>query len=334
MGIGASESRIMYTETFQDCWFLTGATASGKTSVGLELAQRLHAEIVAVDSMTVYRGMDIGTAKPDARQRTQAPHHLLDVVDPDQEFSLVTYVRSVQRVVEQIRSRGREVLFVGGTPLYLKALLRGIFVGPPADWEFRQAVHDEVRTVGTGALHARLEQVDPLSAARLPNNDIRRIIRALEVYRATNRPISHWQTQFDEGAAAEECRVFALSWERPALHQRIRTRVESMFQDGLLDEVRGLQDAFPQWSRTAAQAVGYREVISYLRGDQSLESVTTRTMSRTRQFAKRQATWFRGLSECRFVPCDGSGTPRQLAQQILNSSLPAATRIVANRRGP
>lgn len=302
-----------------DCWYLTGPTASGKTLVGLELAERLGAEIIVLDSMTLYRRMDIGTAKPGADERRRIPHHLLDLVDPDQEFSVANYVDEAHRVIAEIRSRGREVLFVGGTPLYLKAMLRGLFQGPPADWEFRQEVEAEIATVGIEALHQRLEQVDPLAAAKLHPNDKRRIIRALEVNKLTGRPLSHQQTQFDEGTPAEECRVFALEWPRPVLHERIASRVRQMFAHGLVDEVRGIQEKFPALSRTAAQAVGYREVLEHLRGECDLATAIERVTARTRQFARRQETWFRGLMECRRVGDLAAATPKEIAERIVAS---------------
>ncbi len=290
------------THSLAGCWFLTGATASGKTTIGIELAQHLDAEIISLDSMAIYRGMDIGTAKPTRQQRQAVPHHLLDIRDPHEQFSLANYVALAGEVVGQIRSRGKEVVFVGGTPLYLKALLRGIFDGPAADWEFRRQIEDEVQQVGVAALHDRLKQVDPLSASKLPASDVRRIVRALEVYKITGKPISHWQMQFDEGVLPEDRRVFVLRWSRADLHCRIEARVDEMFRRGLLDEVRSLCERYGELSRTASQAVGYREVLEHLRGDYDLEQTIDRVKARTRRFAKRQGTWFRAISECRFVP--------------------------------
>jgi tRNA dimethylallyltransferase len=304
-------------EATAGCWFLTGPTASGKTGLGIELARLLDAEIIALDSMSLYREMDIGTAKPSAEQRRAVPHHLLDVLNPDEQFSVSAYVQTVQRVVAEIRERGREVLFVGGTPLYLKALLRGIFQGPPADWEFRQAIEEELQRTGVQALHERLQLVDPLSAAKLHPHDTRRIIRALEVYRATGRPISHLQSQFDEGASAAERRVFVLSWPRAVLHERINGRVEAMFAAGFLDEVRQLLQKYQRLSRTASQAVGYREAIAHVNGRQDLATTIEAVKARTRQFARRQETWFRSLSECRFVPCAEGMSDRDRALQIV-----------------
>ncbi len=182
-----------------DCWYLTGPTAAGKTSVGIEMARLLDAEIISLDSMAVYRGMDIGTAKPTQRQRETVAHHMIDILEPTEEFSVSNYVDEAHRLIRQLRESRRAVLFVGGTPMYLKAMLRGIYQGPPADWDFRKQVEEEARQVGIEVLHERLGQVDPLAAEKLHKNDIRRIIRALEVYKLTGEPISHQQLQFDEG---------------------------------------------------------------------------------------------------------------------------------------
>jgi tRNA dimethylallyltransferase len=289
------------------CWFLTGPTASGKSAVGHELARRLSAEIVSMDSMSLYRGMDIGTAKPDAAARREVPYHLLDVLEPSQEYSLAQYVTAAWNAAADILRRGRQVLFVGGTPLYLKALLRGIFEGPPADWELRRRLQHEAAENGPAYLHGRLAAVDPLAAARLKPRDTRRLIRALEVFEKTGTPISELQRQFDQPLPQSECRVFALVWPREQLHARIERRVDEMFSAGLVDEVRGLLARGPL-SRTAAQAVGYREVIEYLhaapvaRGPVSLADTVELVKRHTRQLAKRQMTWLRSLSECRMVP--------------------------------
>jgi len=285
-----------------DCWYLTGPTASGKTAVGIELARRLDAEIISLDSMSVYRGMDIGTAKPSPVDQAAVPHHLLDIVEPAHDFSLAEFVELAHEMVGEIRSRGREVLMVGGTPLYLKSLLRGLYQGPPPDWEFRRAIDEEIIEIGLAALRQRLEMVDPLSAQKLHPNDKRRMIRALEVYKVTGQPISHQQIHFDEGLRPEKCKVFCLAWPREELHRRIDARVERMFAAGLVDEVRSLLEKHGRLSRTASQAVGYREVLEHLAGEYDLPATIERVKAATHQFARRQETWFRSLSECRMVP--------------------------------
>ena len=300
-----------------DCWYLSGATASGKTPIGIELAGRLDAEIISLDSKAIYRGMDIGTAKPSAEQQRAVPHHLLDVVDPNEDYSLDQYVEAAHEKIAEIQSRGRQVLLVGGTPLYLKALLRGLFAGPAADWEFRRQVEAEVESVGALALHARLAQVDPLAADALHPQDTRRIIRALEVYKITGQPISHLQEQFEVSHPADQCRVFVLQWPREQLHERIDARVQQMFAAGLVKEVRTLLDRYGRLSRTASQAVGYRQVLSHLAGEMDLPPTTERVQSKPRQFAKRQLTWFRSLSECRDVPMSEDLSPAAVAEQII-----------------
>jgi tRNA dimethylallyltransferase len=297
-----------------DCWFLTGPTASGKSAVGLELAQRLNAEIISLDSMALYRGMDIGTAKPTAADRTAVPHHLVDVVDPHEEYSVAQYVAAAEHAVSEIVARRRVPLFVGGTPLYLKALLRGIFAGPPADWDLRNRLQELAEHEGDQSLHRRLAAVDPASARRLHTRDRRRIIRALEVFEKTGESITDLQRQFERARPAEACRVFMLEWPREQLVQRIDVRVEAMFAAGLAVEARRLLAGPAPPGRTASQAVGYREVFAHLRGDRGLSETINLVKLRTRQFAKRQMTWFRSFSEVRRVPADESG--EEIARRI------------------
>lgn len=307
-----------------DCWYLTGLTAAGKTKVGVELAQRLNAEIISLDSMALYQGMDIGTAKPSAEDRATAAHHLLDLVPPTEEFSLSEYIDAAHAAITEIRGRGKAVLFVGGTPLYLKSLLRGVFQGPPADWDFRSAIETELQSLPLAALHQRLQVIDPLLAAKLHPNDKRRIIRGLEVYRQTGQRLSHLQMQFDEARPAATAKVFVLTWPREELHRRIDARVEQMFAAGLVDEVRALVARYGTLSRTAVQAVGYQEVMEVLKGSgfrvqgSGLADCIEKVKARTRQFARRQETWFRSLSECTLVPMQAEPDPAAVAATILD----------------
>lgn len=303
-----------------DCWFLTGPTASGKTAVGLELAEMLGAEILSLDSMALYRRLDIGTAKPTAAERRRVPHHFIDVLEANEEFSLAQYVAAAEHIVQAVRARQREPLFVGGTPLYLKSLLRGIFHGPPADWRFRQHWQQQAAQYGDQWLHQRVAQVDPVAAGRLHARDTRRLIRALEVFEKTGRPISYWQSQFEHARAADQCRVFVLDWPREQLAARIDRRVEAMFAAGLLDEVRTLAADGIELGRTARQALGYREVLAHLQGAANLAETIELVKTRTRQFAKRQLTWFRSLSECRWVPMTENFEPRRVAEQIAGAA--------------
>lgn len=304
----------------QECWFLTGATAVGKSRVGLALAQQLGAEIVSLDSMAIYRGMDIGTAKPGKAEQAAVPHHLIDIRDPDEEYSVAQYLQDAEQVVRAIRGRGREVLFVGGTPMWLKCLLRGLFQGPPANWELRQEIEREAATLAPGVLHHRLEQVDPLAAAQIHPNDTRRLIRALEVFRSSGEPISHQQLEFDEARTADECRVFVLYREREEQRDRIERRVKQMLAEGLIDEVRQLTSNGKRLGRTASQAVGYQEVLGHLAGDIDAEEMAEKIKARTRRFAKRQGTWFRSLSECRWVQVTDSETSEAIADRIVTAA--------------
>jgi tRNA dimethylallyltransferase len=310
------QRELMPSSFALDCWFLTGPTAGRKTEVGVELALRIGAEIVSMDSMALYRQMDIGTAKPTPRQRSTVPHHLVDVLEPHEQYSVAEYLAAAQGAVEEIRSRGREALFVGGTPLYLKALLRGMFRGPPADWPLRRSLEDEARRQGPDVLHRRLAEVDSEAARRLHANDTRRIVRALEVFAKTGRPISAHQQQFAVGLPAESCRVFVLDWAKEDLAARIDRRVDQMFAAGLVEETRCLLAGLQPMSKTARQALGYREVIEHLEGQRGLEETVALVKTHTRQFAKRQRTWFRSLSECRYVPVSEATGPTTTVGQI------------------
>jgi tRNA dimethylallyltransferase len=294
----------MLPPPFDNALVLTGPTGSGKTQLGIELAQGLRAEIVSMDSMALYRGMDVGTAKPTREQRQQAAHHLVDVFDPWESGSVAWWLEQAGACCRDIEARGKRVLFVGGTPLYLKALLCGLFEGPPADVALRRRLADEAAVAGSATLHARLACVDPGSARRIHANDLRRIIRALEVRELTGRPLSAWQTQWTTPACAlapptDAQTILWLELPRAELYERIDRRVEAMFADGLIDEARRLRALERPWSREAAQALGYKEALDFLDGKLALADTIARVQLRSRQFAKRQISWFRNLPGCR-----------------------------------
>lgn len=299
-----------------ECVYLTGPTASGKSAVALELARLIGAEILALDSMTLYRGMDVGTAKPSAAERAAVPHDLVDVLEPHQDFSQAEYAAAARRAVDEVLARGRTPLFVGGTPLYLKTLLRGMFVGPAADAELRQRLSAEAAATPPGTLWQRLQTVDPAAAAKLHANDERRLIRALEVFQLTGTPISEHQRHFDKPREEARNRVFVLDWQRDELYRRIEARVDAMVAAGLLDEVRRLAASTQGLSRTARQALGYREVLEHLQGAADWPTTVAAIKTHTRQFAKRQLTWFRSLEECRWIPLDATIEPMRVAQRI------------------
>ncbi len=295
--------------------YLTGPTAVGKTAVGVALARRLGAEVVALDSMTLYRGMDIGTAKPTPAERGGVPHHLIDVLDPWESASVADYRDRAIRVVADLEGRGRRALFVGGTALYLKALLRGLFEGPGADPALRKALEEEADRLGDPAMHARLAGLDPAAASRLHPNDRRRVVRALEVIEATGRTLTEQQVEHGR-PAPDSVPVFALERPRAELLGRIDRRVEAMFAEGLVEEVRALHFAPRPLALAPSQGVGYREVIDLLEGRVDLAGAVSMTQARTRQFAKRQATWFRGLIEVRAWPVAPDEPPEATADRL------------------
>jgi len=299
---------------------LTGPTACGKSALALELAERVGGEIVAMDSMTVYRGMDIGTAKPSAADRARVPHRLLDAFDPWESATVAWWLAAAEAACTEIAARGRRAIFVGGTPFYLKSLLHGLFPGPPADVELRARLEAEAERDGKDQLHARLAAVDAKTAARLHPNDVRRVVRALEVFELTGRPISGWQTTWDtasfagDSPAAKPAAIPAVKLELPReeLYRRIDSRVRAMLDAGWLEEARLLHTLPRPVSREAGQALGYRELFEHLDGRRTWEETVTLIQTHTRQFAKRQLTWFRHLPNCTPVPADAPDAAEQV----------------------
>lgn len=308
----------MDLDRLKQCWFLAGPTACGKTAVGLELAIRLDAEIVALDSMSLYRGMDIGTAKPSREEQQRVPHHLIDVIEPHEDYSVAEYLDRAEVACREIVGRGRVPLFVGGTGLYLRSLLRGVFEGPAADWEFRRQLTEQARQRPPGWLHEELARVDAASANRLHANDERRLIRALEIYQLTGQPASQLQNQSPLPASDRPRHVYWLSPPREWLHARINKRVDQMIADGWLDEVRKLIDAPRELGRTASQALGYKELINHLHGRCTLDAAVEQIKTSTRQFAKRQHTWFRQLEECQEICITGNESAVEISDRLLN----------------
>lgn len=297
--------------------FLMGPTASGKTELAVQLAQRLDAEIISVDSALVYKGMDIGTAKPTLKERQGIPHYLIDILDPAESFSTGSFRKQALELMEDITKRGKIPLLVGGTMLYFNALYNGLATLPEANPDVRKLLDDELATVGKEAMHARLKSIDPESAERIHPNDPQRVQRALEVYELSGKPI----TQFFREAQQDQIpfnkiKLIVAPQDRKLLHEKIAQRFRQMVDRGLVEEVRALYnrgdltDALP-----SIRAVGYRQTWSYLQGEYDLDTMIERGIIATRQLAKRQFTWLRREEDSlRFVTAEA-----HLAETVFHS---------------
>ena len=272
---------------------VTGATASGKSALSMELAACLHAEIVCMDSMQIYRGMDIGTAKPSPADRQAVVHHMLDIVSPAEPYTVADYAQQATAVIRDVLKRGRLPLLVGGTGLYLKALMHGLSLGvAPSDPAVRQrleAIADEPG--GRQKLHRMLADVDEASARKLHPNDLRRVIRAIEVYELTGTPLS--QTRQEENGEFDVLPL-AIRMERETLYRRIEKRVDVMLESGLYDEVRNLLEAGVSPQAQSMQGIGYKEIIPVIAGQATLDKARSEIILNTKHYAKRQETWFKG----------------------------------------
>ena len=291
-------------------YVLTGPTACGKTELSLEIAEALNCEIVCMDSMQIYRGMDIGTAKPGKAETDRVPHHMLSFLDPRENYSVSQYQQVAERVIAQLHERGKSALFVGGTTLYLRALCHPLSLGGiGSDEDFRNEMRQIAQTdEGKRELHRRLEKVDPSTAARLHENDVRRVIRALEVYRLTGVPLSAQPPREDE--TAQDFRVAAVYRERSVLYERVNRRVDVMIRDGLEREVRELMARGVNRDHQSMQGLGYKEMIAYLNGECSLEKAIELIRTGTRHYAKRQMTFLKSETEISWFDL-GNGEARQ-----------------------
>lgn len=268
---------------------IMGPTASGKTELSIPLAQALDAEIISCDSMQIYRGMDIGTSKPTIEERQSVVHHLIDICDPWESYSSALFVRDASAKIREIHERGHRVLIVGGTVLYIKNLLEGIFSGPGANWELRQQL--SARAVEN--LYQELCQIDAATAQKISQRDKRRIIRAIEIFHTTGVPISQCQQQDTAPTMQFAARFIGVHWNREILYRRIEERVIQMLASGLVAEVEALLNLPHPLSHTASQAIGYKEIICALQQQQSITDATALIQRNTKRFAKRQLTWLR-----------------------------------------
>ena len=310
------------------CWAIAGPTASGKTALSLAIAQRWPVEIVSVDSALVYRGMDIGTAKPSAAELAQVPHHLIDIRDPLHAYSAADFVRDATALITDIQARGRMPLLVGGTMLYFKALMEGLSDMPTANPAVRADIDGRAQAQGWPALHAELAAIDPTTAQRLAPNDSQRIARALEVFAISGQPLSQWHARTRHHASPlRPDRLIALEPnDRAWLHARIAQRFEAMLEHGLIDEVRTLRargDLHPDLP--SMRCVGYRQCWDMLDGcgDQpqasDLHTLRETGVSATRQLAKRQLTWLRSMPERQAVACDDPHAATQVLDLIAHA---------------
>ncbi len=296
---------------------VVGPTASGKTRLAIELARRLDTEIISADSMQFYRGMEIGSAAPTPEELAQIPHHLVGFIQPDENMAAGKYQRMARAVVAALNAQGRTAVVVGGSGLYIQALIDGLFEGPARNQAVRERLKAEAREMGNAHLMARLRAVDPEYAAMLSSeNDLIRIVRALEAYEITGRPFS--ALHMDHQAQAEPITAVqvALDYPRDVLYERINRRVDRMIANGWVEEVRDLLEKGFGPHIERLKALGFREIAAYLRGDQSLEDAVEATKLHHRRYAKRQIAWFRGDSRVRWLPV-AANHPEGLADVVL-----------------
>jgi tRNA dimethylallyltransferase len=297
---------------------LLGATAGGKSEIALHLARSLGGEVVGADSRQIYRGLEIGTAAPSARDRAVAPHHLASFLAPDEIYSAGRYAREAAPVLEEIASRGRTAIVVGGSGLYLRALLDGLFEGPERDPALRASLDERLRREGLEALRADLARVDPAALAAILPGDSVRVIRALEVHALTGRPITELRRERRrKGIAAHR---FGIRWSRELLGGRIVDRIRDQLADGFLDQARTLLEAGYPPDAPGLHTLGYRELLAHLRGESSLEAAVDTIALRTRQLAKRQETWFRSTGKVTWFDLEDAeqfpGVARSIASAI------------------
>lgn len=291
--------------------FLIGPTAVGKTEVAILFAKKLNTEILSADSMQVYKGMDIGTAKPSKDQRKIIKHHMIDVIEPTEDFSVGDYLRMARKIIEELSVRGKIPLIVGGTGLYVKALTRGLFEGPRRDREFRQMMETEEEIHGKGYLHKRLKEIDPVAALKIHPSDLRRIIRALEVYHLEKRSITELQVGKTKSSPYRPIKI-GLMRERSELYRRIEERVDRMVSMGLEEEVNALIEKGCHEGLTSMQGLGYRHFLRYLKREYSHDEAVRLLKRDTKRYAKRQFTWFRKEVGIVWVDVTGYTDPEEI----------------------
>ena len=301
------------------CRVLTGPTASGKTRIGVEIAKAEGWEIACMDSMQIYRRMDIGTAKPTAEETQGVPHHLLDICEPTDAYSVADYRDAAEKLILSLHAQGKEILFVGGTTLYLQAMMHPMSMGAvPADEALRAQLNLVAQTEkGREALHRELAEVDPVTAAKLPVNDVRRVIRALEVFRATGIPFSAQPARKNENDSRFTWKVVSTQMDRALLYDRINRRVTGMIRDGLREEVEALlREGVPE-NAQSMNGLGYKEMIPCIRGEYGMEDAAERIRTGTRHYAKRQMTFLRREESIQYVRTDREGATEEIRRLLV-----------------
>ncbi|MBW8035686.1 MAG: tRNA (adenosine(37)-N6)-dimethylallyltransferase MiaA [Planctomycetes bacterium] len=296
---------------------ILGVTASGKGRLSFDLASQINGEIVSIDSMKVYRRMDIGTAKPSPQQRKLAKYHLIDIVEPSDPFTVSIFLEKARETIEAIEDSGKNAVVSGGTAMYIKTLLYGLFEGPGSDEVIRGKLKKRIEDQGSQKLHEEMTRVDPEAGERIHPNDARRIVRALEVYEITGKPISSFQQQFSADDTKDDWIIIGLRREKEHASSRINMRVKKMVDDGLVEEVKNLLAEEKPLTKQAAAAIGYAEIIDHLNGDISLEEAIERIKINTRRFAKSQRTWFKTFKNVNWIDIAEDESPEQILEKAL-----------------
>jgi tRNA dimethylallyltransferase len=291
---------------------ILGVTASGKGRLAFDLAEFLGAEIISIDSMKVYRRMDIGTAKPPKEARQRIKYHLIDIVEPSDSFSVGAFINAASDAAEQIKSRNGRIVAVGGTALYIKSLLFGLFDGAGTNEKIRDELRERAEAEGLTELHSELTKIDPAAAERINPNDAKRIVRALEVYQLTGKPISSFQKQWEQQQIKHNWTIIGLRREKADASSRINKRVKRMISAGLVDEVKSLLDEKKPLSKQARCAIGYAEIIDYLNGQTSLDDAIESIKINSRRLAKGQRTWFKTFKDVNWLDVTEDETPEQI----------------------
>lgn len=296
---------------------IVGPTAIGKTDVAIDLAKILDGEIISADSMQIYKYMDIGTAKPTIEERQGIPHHMIDVVAPDEEFSVAQFQQQAKKLIQDIRQRGKLPIVAGGTGLYINSLIYPMdFTDAAEDHDFRERMRALASEKGNEYVYKKLYDIDPDTAQRIHYNDIRRIIRALEVYHLTGKPMSHYNQNFKTADKPYNSIIIGLTMDRSKLYDRINRRVDIMLEKGLIEEVKGLLKMDYNKNLTSMQGLGYKEIVTYLEGKRTLTESAEILKRDTRRFAKRQFTWFKRIKDIQWINRDDFNSKEKLVNHL------------------